>query len=131
MRRLACLFALIMGLAPAMQVFAATMAQAHCRANGHITATAPDASDASMHAQHHGDAAMVDEAPDHASMQHAAGDNSCQCGCLCNLACAAGAALAPSMGVAQSQAPEHFQQVAGSALQLATHSVLQRPPIFS
>ena len=134
MRRLSYVLAAVMWLAPVMQVFAGTMAEAHCRAQGHISATAPDAAHDPTHAQHHdGEHAMHAGAAHtgHGASQQTEDAGQCKCGCICNLACAAGAALAPTLMTAEVPTPEHFRVVSGSTHPHSVHTVLQRPPISS
>lgn len=134
MRALSILLSLILWLTPAFQAFANTMASAHCRAQGHISATAPDAAHDSKHAQHHGGAQAESAGAthaDHGASQQAEDAGHCKCGCLCNLACAASTALAPSLMTADALVPEHFRAVSGSAHPHSIHTVLQRPPISS
>lgn len=134
MRALSILLSLILWLTPAFQAFANTMASAHCRAQGHISAAAPDAAHDSLHAQHHGEAQAESAGTTHADhgVSQPAGDaGHCECGCLCNLACAASTALAPSLMTADALVPEHFRAVSSGVHPHSTHTVLHRPPIFS
>lgn len=129
MRILPAMLALLLGLAPALQAYGKTMAQAHCRANGHISATAPDAAHDALHAQHH--------APDAgAHADHAAGGAEakadgahCQCGCLCNVACGSGAAV-PAFAGAAGAAPSHepWQLATDIRHPVSVHDSLLRPP---
>lgn len=132
MRTLSILLSLVLWLTPAFQAFANTMASAHCRAQGHISATAPDAAHDTGHAQHHGSAPAEPAGAahaDHGASQQTEDAGHCQCGCICNLACTASAALAPSLMTAGTLAPEYFGAVSSSAHPHSIHPVLQRPPI--
>lgn len=139
MRALSILLSLILWLTPAFQAFANTMASVHCRAQGHISATAPDAAHDSTHAQHHGDAPAEPSGTmpagaahaNHGAAQQAEDAGHCKCGCICNLACTAGVALAPSRPGTEVLASEYFRPALTTSLPHSTHAVLQRPPITS
>lgn len=126
MRFLAILLANIMWLTPSVQVFANTMADTHCRAHGHISATAPDVAHDSKHAQHHDGMHS-----DHDASQQTEEAEQCKCGCICGLAYVTSTALVPSLMTADALAPEHFRTVFSSAHPHSIHTVLQRPPISS
>ncbi|MGH8863781.1 MAG: hypothetical protein ACREVZ_03930, partial [Burkholderiales bacterium] len=48
------LLVLTLWLSPVVQAYARTLSQAHCRVQGHISMTAPDAAHDATHAAHHG-----------------------------------------------------------------------------
>ncbi|MEK6805768.1 MAG: hypothetical protein AABY95_03870 [Pseudomonadota bacterium] len=128
---MAILLANIMWLTPSVQVFAGTMADTHCRATRHISATAPDAAHDPKHAQHHGGMDMGANHMNHGVSQQTEDAEQCKCGCICNLACAASTALVPTLMTPDALPPEHFAAVFSSAHPHSIHAVLQRPPISS
>lgn len=111
-------------LAPAVQVYAGTLADAHCRTHGHAALTAPDAAagpihaaqasgeDSSMHHAHHGD---------HHTAQ-------AKCECLCGLACAGHAAMTAGITDAGTSSPERFAVVQETVHPHAEPYHPQRPP---
>ena len=132
MRALPLILSLLLSFLPAMQAYGKTMTGAHCSTHGHISKLAPDATHDPVHAQHH--------APDTSAHQHhvanaadAKADSAhCQCGCLCNVACAGGVALSTSVGFSAA-APSHepWQAVADTRRPVTVHEFLLRPPRLS
>lgn len=129
MRALPLILSLLLASFPAIQAYARTLADAHCNTRGHISKLAADAAHDPLHAQHH--------APDSSAHQHHAANAAdaktdsaqCQCGCLCNVACAGGVALSASAGFSAA-APSHepWQAVADARHPVTVHEFLLRPP---
>lgn len=126
MRALNILLVLTLWLSPVVQAYALTLSQAHCRAQGHISMTAPAAAHDATHAEHHGQHS-ADTPVQHEG--HSAGHaDPCQCGCLCGHAGIISIALPPSFLFADAPLPEHFDVVSEAAPPHAEHPALQRPP---
>lgn len=133
MRALSVVLAMALWLGPTVQVYARTLSQAHCRALGYISMTAPDAAHDATHAAHH-DHEMPAQSP--AQSAHpghdAAHAEQCQCGCLCGHAGVISAAILPSFLFADVPRPQHFDVVNEAAPPHAEHPAPQRPPaVFS
>ena len=127
MRTGAWMLAFLMWLAPVVQVFASTVAEAHCRAHGHLSATAPSPAHDATHAAHHsGDTAHADH--DGVSDR---GDEQRTCACPCDLACGPGMALLPALPTLGSAAPEQAVAAATVVHPQIIQSVPQRPPASS
>lgn len=132
MRALPLILSLLLASFPAVQAYGKTLADTHCRARGHLSSLAPHAAHDPVHAQHH--------APDVSThARHAAAADlvkadaaHCQCGCLCNVACAGGAVLAASFGM-PAAAPLHepWQALTDIRHPVAVHEFLLRPPRLS
>lgn len=126
MRALNVLLAVALWLSPVVQAYARTLSQAHCRIQGHISLTAPDAAHDPTHAAHHG-RLSVDSTISH-DVHDAAQVEQCKCGCLCGHAGVISAAILPSFSFADARLPQHFDLVSEAAPPHAEHPAPQRPP---
>ncbi len=129
MRTLNILLVVALWLSPVVQAYARTLSQAHCRAQGHISMTSPDAAHDATHAAHHGDHAAQEPSTQTAHAGHGAMDaDQCKCGCLCGHAGVLSVAILPSFFFADAALPEHFDTVSEAAPPHAEHPAPQRPP---
>lgn len=129
MRTLNVLLVLTLWLSPVVQAYARTLSQAHCRAQGHISMTAPDATHDATHAAHHGDHAVQESSVETGHGGHdAVHAEQCKCGCLCGHAGVISVAILPGILFADAPLPEHFGIVSEAAPPHAEHPALQRPP---
>ena len=126
MRALNILLVLTLWLSPVVQAYARTLSQAHCRAQNHISLTAPNIAQDAMHAAHHGQPSADIPAPHdgHGTLDA----DQCKCGCLCGHAGVISAVILPSFLFAEAPLPEHFDVVSEAAPPHAEHPALQRPP---
>lgn len=129
MRALALILSVLLASFPAMQAYGKTMAETHCSTRGHVSKLAPDAAHDPLHAQHHAPETSAQQY-DVANTADAKAESAhCQCGCLCNVACAGGVALSASIGFSAA-APSHepWQAVADPRRPVTVHEFLLRPP---
>lgn len=131
MRAVPVVLSLLLAVVPAVQAYGETMADAHCRAQGHISAMAVDAAHDPLHAQHHADGADA-SAHEHAAADSQTESGQCECGCLCDVACAGGVA-AFAVSDASSEAPPHerWASLTDPRHPVSIHESLLRPPRFS
>lgn len=118
------LLALVVWLAPSLQVFAVTLAEAHCHEHGH---SAPDSglpAHAAMHAhqQHQGSHGHD------LSARSTGGHDTAHCACPCGLACSAALALLTALPAAEFSTPERAPALDVSLHTHAVYAVPQRPP---
>lgn len=132
MRTLPVLLAALLASMPVMKAYGEAMAGAHCRTHGHLSGMAPQPARDSSHAQHHTSATGAHQHSDVDGAAAKTGDAPCQCGCVCESVCTAGAALAASVDV-PGTAPLHepWQAVTDIRHPVSVHDSLLRPPRLS
>lgn len=129
MRFLSVVLAVSLWLGPVVQAYATTLSEAHCRPEGHMSMTAPDAVHDDVHAAHHGQGSV--DTPDTSSAHHEHGSShaeQCKCGCLCGHVGVASAAISSSFFFTDPPLPNRFDVVRQTGRPHAEHSVPQRPP---
>jgi hypothetical protein len=124
MRATVWMLALAAWLAPAVQVFAVTLADAHCVAHRHSSSGTTQATHASMHAHHQHEGANGHGHPAGSSGGH----GTAHCACPCGLACGPAMALLPALPAAAFAASERAPALGTSLHAHAIHAVPQRPP---
>jgi hypothetical protein len=115
--------ALVVWLAPSLQVFAMTLAEAHCLEHGHSALDSGPPAHAAMHEHHQHEGAPGDH-----SARSNGGHDTAHCACPCGLACTAAMALLPALPAAEFSAPERAAALDVSLHTHAIHAVPQRPP---
>lgn len=128
MRASAWALAMLIWLAPVVQVVAGTLTGSHCGAQGHSSLNAGHAAHESMHSHHQH--AGTENGKHRAGAASGSHDHS-HCTCPCILACASAAALLPTLPAVMVAAPERPPAILRGLHAHVFHSVPQRPPASS
>lgn len=128
--RLACtLLACLITVGSAVQAYAQTLSEAHCRARGHTSATAVNAAHDPTHAAHHhtGGRSVPAVAAD-MHQGHGGPGEQCQCGCLCGQLCVMPAGVVQAFQFAGETVVPHYEVANAPAPAYVEHPAPQRPP---
>lgn len=128
MRFLTAALILVLWASPIVQAYGQTLSEAHCRARGHMSATAPDAAHDSVHAAHHQHTMHTTSHGSAGAMQDHDAGQQCKCGCLCAQACGASAAVAATFHFPDSLLTAPFGIRNDAAPSHAEHPAPERPP---